>query len=375
MHELPTVCHLLHSLRVGGAELLAAQYARELADEFRPFFVCLDEVGTLGEQLRAAGFRVEMVQRRPGLDWRCAVRLARLFRSERVDLVHAHQYTPFFYAGLACRLYGRPAVLFQEHGRHHPDYPRPSRILANRLLLGRRAWVVAVGEAVRRALHRNEGIPASRVRVIYNGVRLAPFLANGQDRRAIRAQISLGPDDFVAMTVARLDYLKDHATAIRAMASLCRRLPSARLVLVGEGPEEPTIRRLLAEFGLENAVRLLGLRKDVACLLQAADVFLLTSISEGIPLTLIEAMAAELPIVATDVGGVGEVVVAEETGLLVPPRRPEMIAEHLLALAENPCRGREMGRRGRQRALDHFSDQTMLRAYRRLYRQMLEAKV
>ena len=168
----PRICHVLHGLGVGGAEVLAARLARRLRDRYRFVFVCLDELGTLGGQLRAEGFPVHVVGRRAGVDVRCMRRLTRLLREERVDIVHAHQYTPFFYT-LAARLFYRHApVVFTEHGRFHPDYPRPKRILANRLLLERRDRVVAVGETVRQALVHNEGIAAERIDVIYNGIDL-----------------------------------------------------------------------------------------------------------------------------------------------------------------------------------------------------------
>src|SRR5207245_2896456 len=129
-----TICQLLHSLTVGGAEILAARLARRLRSNFRFVFVCLDQVGTLGEQLRDEGFAVHMLERRSGVDWRCVIRLARLLRQEEVQIVQAHQYTPFSYALLARLLYRRPAVLFTEHGAHVPGFPRPTRPLPTQLL-------------------------------------------------------------------------------------------------------------------------------------------------------------------------------------------------------------------------------------------------
>src|SRR5207253_8484624 len=134
---------------------------------------------------RAEGFPVEVLGRKAGLDWACPLRLARLLRRERVDVLHAHQYTPFFYglaARLATRFAGSPPrrpILFTEHGRHQPDYPRPKRMLANRLLLSRRDRVVGVGAAVRRALIANEGIPPRRVAVRYNGSDVDAFAGAG----------------------------------------------------------------------------------------------------------------------------------------------------------------------------------------------------
>src|SRR5205807_18991 len=119
-HVLPVICQLLHGLRVGGAEVLVARLARRLRDRYHFRFVCLDELGTLGEELRAEGFPVEVVGRRPGVDWRLPLRLARSFARSRTALVHAHQYTPFFYGVAARLLCQRPPVLFTEHGRWVP---------------------------------------------------------------------------------------------------------------------------------------------------------------------------------------------------------------------------------------------------------------
>src|SRR5262245_23289543 len=285
----PTVCQVLHALRVGGAEVLAARLARRLRNDYRFLFVCLDELGTLGEELRGEGFPVHVLGRRPGLDLRTMLSLAGLFRRERVDVIQAHQYTPFFYSATARWLGRRVPVLFTEHGRHFPDYPRRKRMLANRLLLGRRDRVVGVGQAVRRALVANEGLPEDRVGLVYNGIDLAPYANGDHDRRAVRQELGVGDADLAIMQVARLDYLKDHATAVRTMARVARQRPDARLVLVGEGPEGSKIRDQVRQLGLEKHVLFLGLRSDVPRLLAAADLFLLTSISEGIPLTVIEA--------------------------------------------------------------------------------------
>jgi len=366
-----TICAILHSLSMGGAEVLAARLARQLAGRFRFVFACLDETGSLGEQLRAEGFPVEVMGRRMGIDWQCSNRLARFFRRERVEIVHAHQYTPFFYAITARLMCRKPPILFTEHGRAYPDYPRRKRIAVNRLLLERRDRVVGVGEAVRQALIRNEGIPPTRVSVIHNGIDLPAYTNGATDRAAIRREMGLSIDDLVIIQVARLDPLKDHATAIRTLERVARHCPGAKLVLVGEGPEEPMIRELVRQRGLDTRVRFLGLRTDVARLLPAADIVLLTSVSEGIPLTLIEAMAASRPVVATRVGGVGEVVLEESTGLLAPARDDAALASAILRLAGDAGLRTRMGQLGRARSRAMFSESQMHDGYHRLYDEML----
>jgi L-malate glycosyltransferase len=368
-----TVCQLLHTLNVGGAEMLAARLARRQRDECRFVFACLDELGTLGEELKSEGFPAHVIGRKAGLDWRCAWRLARFLRREQVDVIHAHQYTPFFYGIMARLLYRRPPILFTEHGRHFPDYPRRKRILANRLLLERRDRVIGVGEAVRQALITNEGIPADRVGVIYNGIDTQRFTDRPSERDEVRREIGLQPGDFAILMVARLDYLKDHATAIRMLARVARQAPYAKLVLAGDGPERAKVEELIAELGIARQVRMLGLRKDVARLVQAADLFLLTSISEGIPLTVIEAMAAKLPVVATQVGGMAEVVEHGVSGLLAPSGDDARLAACVLRLVHDAQMRREMGEQGQQRARTLFSESDMQARYVECYEAMVTA--
>jgi glycosyltransferase involved in cell wall biosynthesis len=367
----PVVCQLLHGLRVGGAEVLAARLARRLKEHFEFLFVCLDELGTLGQELQSEGFPVSVLGRETGVDWDCSRRLAAQLRRQRVDLIHAHQYTPFFYAATARLLYRRPSLLFTEHGRHYPDYPRRKRMVANRLLLERRDRVVGVGRAVRRALIENEGIPGKSIRVIYNGIDTDRFVPSPVERYQVRRDLGLDLHDFVIMQVARLDPLKDHLTAVRAMELLSRRCRQARLVIVGEGPLGGIIEEAVRKRSLEAHVRFLGLRQDVPRLLAAADVCLLSSISEGIPLTLIEAMAVGLPVVATNVGGVAEVVEDGRTGLLAPHGDHEALARHLFQYAEAPALRQEMGQLGRERAQAAFSESHMHAEYHELYLQML----
>jgi sugar transferase (PEP-CTERM/EpsH1 system associated) len=367
----PTICQLLHTLHVGGAEMLAARLARRLRDRCRFVFACLEERGALGEELGQEGFPVEVLARRPGLDLRCAWRLARLLRRERIDILHAHQYTPFFYAVAARLPSGRPPILFTEHGRHQPDHPRRKRILFNRLMLRRRDRVVAVGDAVRQALLVNEGIPGGRIEVVFNGIDAERFEKRPGERALVRGELGLRPDEPVILQVARLDYLKDHATAVRAMARVVREKPEARQLLVGEGPEGRSIAAQVAGLRLERSVLFLGLRKDVARLLQAADIFLLSSVSEGIPLTVIEAMCAGLPVVCTDVGGTGEVVTDRQTGFLSPAGDDEALAGSILRLLGDPELRTRMGEAGRLRARERFSERRMADRYLALYGEML----
>jgi len=351
--------------------MLAARLARRLHDRYRFVFACLDDMGSLGGQLGDEGFVVEFLRRRPGIDFGCMRRLSRLWRREGIKLVHAHQYTPFFYAMATRQMCRRPPILFTEHGRWFPDYPRRKRLLFNRLALRRMDRVVAVGKSVGRALIHNEGIPSERIEIIYNGVDTVAFDGRAVDGSTVTREIGSTPDNLVIIQVARLDHLKDHLTGIRAMGRIARRRDDVRLVLVGEGPEMEKIEAEIGGQNLEPYVRLLGLRHDVAELLQAADLFLLSSISEGIPVTVIEAMAAGLPVVSTDVGGVAEIVEQGRTGLLAPSGDDAALADAVLQLADDPDLRARMGQQGRRRAEEVFSEKQMHAAYQQCYQEML----
>lgn len=372
MKSRPVICQLLHSMNVGGAEMLAARIVRQTCDQYRYCFCCLDELGTLGEELISQGFPVKVIHRKPGFDWRCPIRIARYLQQHHVDLIHAHQYTPFFYALLARVIHWHAPILFTEHGRHQPDYPRRKRMVFNRAMLQRRDHVLGVGEAVRQALIVNEGIPPGRAHVLYNGVDLSHY-ENVTEEQRLDARRELGVDenDLVIVQVARLDPIKDHGTALRAMELVSHRHSNVKFRIIGEGPEAENIRSTIEKLRLENCITMMGLRKDVPKLLLGADLFLLSSVSEGIPLTIIEAMGASLSVVSTNAGGVHEVVRPEKTGLLAPIGDHVQLAEQIMKLIERPDLRRQMGQRGHELAHQKFSEPKMLQQYDQLYREMI----
>jgi glycosyltransferase involved in cell wall biosynthesis len=373
----PTICQVLHSLGIGGAEVLAAQIAQRLSDRYRFVFACLDELGTLGEQLQREGFQVEVIGRKPGIDWRCGLRLGTFLKQERAAVIHAHQYTPFFQSLLSRLSYRWPPVVFTEHGRHYPDQRSAKRVLFNRSLLRSDDRVIGVGQSVCDALIQNEGLPASRVELIFNGVNLLPFRAaynNAELRAEVRHELGLTADEFVVLQVARLNPLKDHETALRAMEKLQQLGVRGRLVLAGDGETRPALERFVIEHNLGSQVLFLGARRDIPRLMSAADVFLLSSISEGIPLTLIEAMAAGLPVVSTNVGGTAEVVVNGETGLLANAQDAEELAQHMQFLHDDAWQRSVMGQAGAYRATRLFSLDRMLDEYTQVYDELLGFK-
>ncbi len=370
--DRPTVGHVLHRLDRAGAEVLAGDLARKLADRYRFVFLCLDGVGVLGEELAGEGFVVVDLKRRPGLDRSVARRLREAVKRHGIGLLHAHQYTPFFYSALSRGFGSLPAILFTEHGRHYPDQRKLKRVLANRWLLKPGDRVSAVGRFVAAALTENEGIATGRIRVIHNGIDPDDFpTADPGSRAGARGLMGVEEGVPLVLQVARFHTVKDHHTAVLAFAEVVERMPDAQLCLIGDGPERQAIEAHAAELGIYEHVKFLGVRDDVDKLLAGADVFMLSSVSEGISVTLLEAMATGLPIVATDVGGNGEVVDHDETGLLSARGDGRVLGENLISLLMDADKRRAMGVAGRARLLEVFTQERMHRGYAELYGQML----
>ena len=366
--DRPTVCHVIHSLGVGGAEILVDHMVRRMSSEFRCVVAVLDEVGEIGCKLQRDGVVVEHLHRQPGIDRQCAKRLRAFADQHGASLIHAHQCTPFFQAMLSRGLTGTRPVILTEHGRHFPDTPSRKRMVVNRLLLRKHDRIFGVGQATQQALIANEGLPAYRVEMIYNGVDLKALgKADPGARASVRQEFEFAADDFVVLLVARLHELKDHQTALRTIDRVRQAVPNVRLLLAGEGDQRAAIENTIAECGLQSHVKLAGTRSDIANLLAASDAFLLTSISEGIPLTVIEAMAARRPVVSTAVGGLSEMIQHGRNGFLAAAGDDAGLAQSLLQLFEHPELRTVMGAAGEKIAREMFSLDTMLKAYREVY--------
>ena len=304
-------------MHVAGAEVLIRETVRALRGRIDPTIFCLDRVGPIGEELVAEGVPVVALGRRPGWDFRLPRALARAATAAGVEVLHAHQYTPFFYAALAKPLTRpTPRLILTEHGRHYPDVVGPVRRAVNRLALDRLADAVnACCHFSGRALCRVDGFRGNRIAVIENGIDVARY-GPAADKPALKAKLGLDPTRRVLVHVARHHPVKDQATLVRAFALAAGALPDVDLVLVGDGPLRNDLTRLAADLGVTNRVVFAGVRPDVPDWLRAADVFALTSVSEAASLTLLEAMATGLPVVVSAVGGNPEIVRAGRDGLL-----------------------------------------------------------
>lgn len=369
------VAHVVLSLNVGGLERVVLRLLDRMArDRFAPVVCALQEPGALAEELARLGVPLVVLSRKPGLDPGLPLRLSAWLRREGIGLVHTHNPGPHLYGALAAALAraaalpggGGPRVIHTKHGRNYPKQKR--KVLVNRLAAALTDRVVAVSDDARAVALEVEHVDPAKVVTILNGVDTDVFRPG--DAVAARARLGVPATGYHVGCVARLSPEKDHATLLDAFARLRAARPDAHLTLIGDGPRRPALEAQAARLGLGGAVTFTGTRGDVAELLPAFDVFALASLTEGISLTLIEAAAAGLPIVATRVGGNPEIVVDGETGMLVPPGAPETLAGALEAVAVRNDRA-EMGLRGRARVMERFGIDRMARAYEDLYDEVL----
>jgi len=349
------VAHVVLTLDVGGLERMVIQLCVALRRRGIDSSIVVLTDGVLVDTARQEGIDVTVLNRRsPSLASTVAL-LRRHFVRRKIDLVHTHNLAPLVAGTLAARLAGVPTINTR-HGRAPLSAPWFIWRLTNH--------VVAVSEDARRELLRHNTIRADKVSVIRNGIDVSAFASgNGADGTAIRSALRIPPQDILIGTVGRLTKEKDHKTLLVAFRDLLGRGLPARLLVAGDGELASSVREMVAELGLDNRVHLLGTRSDVPALLRALNLFVLPSISEGLSLTLIEAMAAGLPIVATRVGGNPEVIADGDTGLLVSAADPVGLADALMRVAGNPSLAAALGQQARARALRHFDIDTMAQRY------------
>jgi sugar transferase (PEP-CTERM/EpsH1 system associated) len=356
------VIHVAQNLDMGGLERLLVQFARRIdRTRFDLHFVLLGEAGLLADEVRAAGWPVTALHQGEGFRPLLYARLAWLFVREQAEVVHTHDERPLIYAAPAARLARVRRVIHTRHRGADPELnPRQAALL--RFASARVDAFVCVSAAAAEA-SRKLGVPGKSVRVLLNGIDLETFRPAGADQSITSDYAATGP----TVIVARLTPEKDLATLLEAVALVVRRVPTFRLLIAGDGPCRADLEAQAARLGLAEHVVFLGIVRDIPPLLAGARLFVLSSRSEGISLTLLEAMASGLPIVATRVGGNPEVVADGVTGLLVPSGNPAALAKTIVALYLEPRLAAEMGRAGRERVEEHFDLARMIRAYEKLY--------
>jgi glycosyltransferase involved in cell wall biosynthesis len=369
-HRMPLrTLFVITSMEVGGAETLLMNLVRRLdRKRFAPEIVCLKEPGPLGELL-ASEMRVHSHMTSGKWDLSVLPKLWRVMTVPRADaVITVGAGDKMFWGRLAAHLAGVPVVASALHSTGWPD--GVGRL--NRMLTRWTDAFIGVAEAHGRHLVENERFPAEKVRVIYNGVdtdRFAP-----QDATETRRSLDIAPDAPVVGILAALRPEKNHRLFLAGAQRILAQLPAAKFVVVGDGPTRAELEALASQLGVAQAVRFVGMRSDVPALLAACDVVGLTSHNEAAPVSILEALGAGCPVVASDVGSVRETVLDGETGRVFPAGDLDAYAAATIALLQDPAERRRMGVAGRRLVVDRWSLTAMVRGYEQLIQEIYEAK-
>lgn len=356
------VVQVTWSLASGGSERYAVDLASALDSSHYSIHLCaLDSGGELEADARKYDIPFTIMHRPPRISLTFMWRVYQFLRQKRPNVVHTHHFAPLLYSAVSTKLVGA-RLIHTEHGLGMYDCRR--RRLALRLLSTLCSSIVAVGTESARFLREQVGIPAGKLSVIPGGIRTDQFV--GSSRTAARRVLGLRDVDRVAVIVARLSAEKNHRLLLNAFREVSQRVENACLLIVGEGSERSAISTEISRLGLENCVRLLGLRRDIPRILAASDVFLLSSNEEGLPIAVLEAMASGLPIVATDVGDLCTVIEQSITGRLVPAGDIDAFAQATIDILADSAKAQVMGREARRRVTS-FSVRNMAERYQGLY--------
>ena len=362
------VTHVVENLERGGLERMVIDLVLAQRDAgARCRVVCLFQPGALASELTARGVELVACGKRRGPDLRALVRVRLALRQSPREVLHTHNVTAHYYAVAAAFGLGFRTVLNTRHGMGGFDPAKRSERLYRCTMPGTDS-VVAVSNTLEEVFHRGGVRPRSALLSIPNGLQVERFPPGNADARArLVRELGLEPGTRLLGTVGRLHPVKNQALLVRAFARLCPRSRPSALVMVGDGALRDELVGLAEQEGVAGKVRFLGDRNDVPRLLQGLDIFVLPSLTEGYSVALLEACAAGLPIVATRVGGNGEIVRHGFNGLLVPSGDVEALATALSTLLADEGARRSLGAAGRRWILDCGSMAAMASRYARVY--------
>ena len=351
------IAHIVDSMEVGGAEMLVSQMCRLQRDQGHvPCVYAVAALGVLGEGMRNEGF---LVQPNVGRHLSDAARnFFRLFKEAPPDVVHLHNPTPTIYAALPARMAGVPSVVSTRHSLVAPPHNRVVE-LKYTIAAGFCDWIVGICDATTSNIKSIHSAPARKIVRIYNG---AAALA--------RVSIEHLPpkNGFTLVYVGRLEPVKNHSLLLNAFRSALSSTPDLRLWMVGDGSERKSLESLASELDISAQVTFWGQQLDVAPFFSAADAFIMSSRSEGLPMSLLQAFSLGLPAIVSDVGGMAEVVRLANAGFTVSPANPAEMAEAISRLVRNLSEREQFSRNAEAAFHSHFTLEAMADAYMGLYR-------
>ncbi|HTL48437.1 MAG TPA: glycosyltransferase [Verrucomicrobiae bacterium] len=365
------VLHVIWALDLGGAEQVVLNLVRHLhRDRFEPVVCCLNGRGRFAGGLEEEGIKVIALHKAPRIDWGLVPKLTRLIRDEKIDLVHTHLFTAHLWGRMAAHRAHVP-VLSTEHGMdvwrsgwHH---------LLDSFLVRTNSRMIYVSDKVRDFYVRRVNGAAAKAVVLHNGIDVPRFAAAG-NRETMRRSLGVAPETQVLGIVGRLSPEKAHEDFLKLVQTLLGQGKNVTGLIVGDGALKAQLMEKSRLMGLDKNIIFTGLRKDIPELYAAMDVFVLCSHREGFPMTVLEAMAAGVPVVCTDVGGIKECLEDGKDGFLVPPGDLGALAAKIALLIDDKALREKIVARAREKVAANFSVEKMVADHEALYAAVLKER-
>jgi len=369
-----TVLHLISRLSVGGVEnqlrLVCTHYDR---GRLTPLVCSIRGKGKIGQEVERAGAEVIALGREDvhGFDPSFVLQICRILKQRGIHILRTHQYEAGFYGRLAALMARTPIVIPSFHNVYQRRKRHRERI--NRLLAHFSDRIVAVSECVKSEILRYDRIPAEKVLVIHNGIDPAEFQGSVREEE-VKSALGLASPSRILGTIGRMKTQKGQAFLLEAFAGLRRRMDDLRLLIVGEGPLRADLQKQAEDLRVAPEVCFAGARRDIYPLLSIMDLFVFPSLWEGMPTTIVEAMAAGRAVVASDIPPVREIIPSPDVGALVPPGDARSLEHALEQILEDKARGQKMGKLAREYATCTFHIQKVVSQYQDLFAEIEAAK-
>lgn len=355
-----------HDLAIGGLQQVVVNICKYIdRDRFDVTVLCLRALGEFTPEIERLGIKVFLLpQKKNGIDYFAFWKLAKMLRQQKTNVIHTHNTQPFIDGTLAALLSNVKTVVHTDHAR---DFPDKRRYMLAEWVVSQYAYkVVGVSDHTAENLSRYERVSKKKIKIIPNGIDVSKYEIT-VDQVSMKRDLGIREEGPVIGLGVRLTEQKGIPYLIRAMPAVLKKFPDATLVIAGDGPMATELKKETTKLGLDNHVLFLGPRLDIPAILKLLDVYVLPSVWEGLPMVILEAMAARCPIIATDVGGVRNVITNGVNGSIIEPKNSNMLAAEIIKLLSNDALRTSYIRAAHDVVSKKFSAETMTRKYEKLY--------
>jgi len=373
MPRTPTlnIAHIVLSLEVGGLEKVVLTLATEQQKQgHKAVIVCLDKIGTLGESLSAKGITILCLKRKQSrLDINTVSKLRKILKENKIDIIHTHNVEANIYGMLSSILLSNIKSIHTQHGI--PDnfsFIKQVYMNISGRMLGR---FISVSDSAAQHAVKNHWVNKKKTEVIINGIDTDDFITGGSDKNTLRDKYNIPRNALILVTVSRIEAVKDHATMIEQFSIAASNKQYLHLIIVGDGSLKNNIEKLVDQKSLRSFVTLTGMQTGVKDYLQLADIFIMTSISEGISISLLEAMSTGLIPLVTPVGGNTQIVAEHESGYFIDITAPDSLKKTINTIETSDTLRQEISDNARKKVIENFSKDVMIEKYMQHYEALL----